>query len=165
MMCEEIFGPILPIVAVDSIDEAIAFINAREKPLALYFFSSDKANVAKVLSQTTSGGACVNDVIMHAITDMPFGGVGGSGMGAYVSSSSSSSSSLFSKTSLRIVVAAAAAAAAGSGGGGAAAAAAAALPPLSLPLSLSILIFNIHFGFDVVFSFSKSFQLSWETWL
>ena len=69
MMCEEIFGPILPIVAVDSIDEAIAFINAREKPLALYFFSSDKANVAKVLSQTTSGGACVNDVIMPRVIE------------------------------------------------------------------------------------------------
>ena len=84
VMQEEIFGPILPVLVVDSVDEAIAFINAREKPLALYVFTSDSANAERVLSNTSSGGACVNDAISHlAVPELPFGGVGESGMGAY----------------------------------------------------------------------------------
>jgi len=84
VMQEEIFGPILPVLAVDSMDEAIRFINAREKPLALYVFSRDKATQAKVIAQTSSGGLCVNDTLSHiAVPDMPFGGVGESGMGGY----------------------------------------------------------------------------------
>ncbi|HBP23128.1 MAG TPA: aldehyde dehydrogenase family protein [Planctomycetes bacterium] len=84
VMQEEIFGPILPVLVIDSVDEAISFINAREKPLALYVFTSDKANAERVLQNTSSGGACVNDAISHlAVPELPFGGVGESGMGAY----------------------------------------------------------------------------------
>uniref|UniRef100_A0AAY4DGR0 Aldehyde dehydrogenase n=1 Tax=Denticeps clupeoides TaxID=299321 RepID=A0AAY4DGR0_9TELE len=84
LMQEEIFGPVLPIVNVSSIDEAIHFINRREKPLALYVFSSDKKVIKRMLSETSSGGVTVNDVIMHyTVTSLPFGGVGNSGMGRY----------------------------------------------------------------------------------
>ncbi|MBP0000122.1 MAG: aldehyde dehydrogenase [Cyanobacteria bacterium SID2] len=84
VMQEEIFGPILPILSYDTLDEAIDRINERPKPLALYVFSNDKATQRRVLSETSSGGACVNDTIMHlAVTDLPFGGVGTSGMGSY----------------------------------------------------------------------------------
>eukprot|EP01126_Amoeba_proteus_P063720 TRINITY_DN8809_c0_g1_i6.p1 TRINITY_DN8809_c0_g1~~TRINITY_DN8809_c0_g1_i6.p1 ORF type:complete len:307 (+),score=59.20 TRINITY_DN8809_c0_g1_i6:711-1631(+) len=84
IMKEEIFGPVLPIVPVDGIDQAIDFINSRPKPLALYVFSQNQKVVDKVLSTTTSGGGCVNDCILHNICkEMPFGGVGESGMGAY----------------------------------------------------------------------------------
>jgi aldehyde dehydrogenase (NAD+) len=84
LMADEIFGPILPIVTVDDIDEAISFINRRPKPLALYVFSGDSAVAERVLERTSSGGACVNDVVAHlANHELPFGGVGPSGMGAY----------------------------------------------------------------------------------
>merc|ERR1712130_377689 len=84
IMKEEIFGPLLPIIVVDNMDEAIHFVNSREKPLALYVFSSDNKVVNKILSTTTSGGACVNDTIFHVSNPhLPFGGVGQSGMGAY----------------------------------------------------------------------------------
>ncbi|XP_074660079.1 aldehyde dehydrogenase, dimeric NADP-preferring-like isoform X2 [Tubulanus polymorphus] len=84
VMKEEIFGPVLPIVNVEDVDEAIRFINEREKPLALYIFSKDSACYDKIISQTSSGGVCVNDVIMHAAMEtLPFGGVGSSGMGSY----------------------------------------------------------------------------------
>ncbi|XP_062872531.1 aldehyde dehydrogenase family 3 member A2-like isoform X2 [Trichomycterus rosablanca] len=84
IMQEEIFGPVLPIVAVSDISEAIQFINEREKPLALYVFSSDKKVIKRMLNQTTSGGVVVNDVIMHyTVNSLPFGGVGKSGMGRY----------------------------------------------------------------------------------
>ncbi|NWH80560.1 AL3B1 dehydrogenase, partial [Piaya cayana] len=77
VMQEEIFGPILPIVTVASVDDAIAFINARERPLALYVFSSDHKVVNRVLERTSSGGFCANDTIMHmTLTSLPFGGVG-----------------------------------------------------------------------------------------
>lgn len=83
VMTEEIFGPVLPVLSVSSIDEAIAFINGREKPLALYFFGSVKEG-RKVIGRTSSGGACINDVVMHIANDhLPFGGVGNSGMGQY----------------------------------------------------------------------------------
>jgi len=84
VMSEEIFGPILPILNVDSVEDAVSFINAREKPLALYVFSNKKPVVDALLHRTSYGGATVNDVMFHfAIDDLPFGGVGESGMGAY----------------------------------------------------------------------------------
>jgi coniferyl-aldehyde dehydrogenase len=84
VMREEIFGPVLPIVPYDSLDEAIAYVNARPRPLALYYFGADKAARDTVLARTTSGGASVNETLMHVVVEnIPFGGVGPSGMGAY----------------------------------------------------------------------------------
>ena len=84
VMQEEIFGPVLPIVPVKDTDAAIAFVNQREKPLALYVFSNDNATIEKVFRQTSSGAAVANDTIMHAaVSSLPFGGVGNSGQGAY----------------------------------------------------------------------------------
>ncbi|XP_064534021.1 aldehyde dehydrogenase family 3 member A2-like [Pseudopipra pipra] len=84
VMEEEIFGPVLPIVTVKSVEEAIEFINCREKPLALYVFSNNKKLIRRVISETSSGGMTANDVLMHMVVpDLPFGGVGHSGMGAY----------------------------------------------------------------------------------
>uniref|UniRef100_H9G4K1 Aldehyde dehydrogenase family 3 member A2 n=1 Tax=Anolis carolinensis TaxID=28377 RepID=H9G4K1_ANOCA len=84
VMQEEIFGPILPIVPIRSLDEAIKFINAREKPLALYAFASDNKKIKRMIAETSSGGVTANDVLMHfAVPGFPFGGVGNSGMGAY----------------------------------------------------------------------------------
>ena len=83
VMQEEIFGPILPVMTFDHIDEAINYINKNEKPLAFYYFGKNK-KAKDVLSKTTSGGACVNDVLMHIVNhNLPFGGVGNSGMGKY----------------------------------------------------------------------------------
>lgn len=83
-MSEEIFGPILPVLPVDDVDDAIRFVNDRDRPLALYVFSESRAVQDRVLAETTSGGACVNTTVMHvAVPDLPFGGVGPSGMGAY----------------------------------------------------------------------------------
>lgn len=83
-MQEEIFGPVLPVLGYQDIGEAIAQINARPKPLALYIFSRSKSLQEKVLASTSSGGVCINDVFLHiAIWGMPFGGVGDSGIGAY----------------------------------------------------------------------------------
>ncbi|HET8764165.1 MAG TPA: coniferyl aldehyde dehydrogenase [Rhodanobacter sp.] len=80
----EIFGPALVLRTYGRIDEAIAAINAGERPLALYYFGSDEAEQAKVLDNTLSGGVAINDVLMHAaLEDAPFGGVGASGMGHY----------------------------------------------------------------------------------
>ena len=84
LMQEEIFGPILPILPVENLDEAIEFVNGREKPLALYVFTSEDETAGRVLSETSSGGACVNAAIWHvANPHLPFGGVGPSGMGSY----------------------------------------------------------------------------------
>ncbi len=84
VMQEEIFGPILPVLAVDGPEEANAFITARPKPLALYVFASDDAVVDAVVDGTSSGGVCINQTLMHLLPpDLPFGGVGDSGMGAY----------------------------------------------------------------------------------
>ncbi|XP_075051258.1 aldehyde dehydrogenase family 3 member A2 isoform X1 [Mixophyes fleayi] len=84
VMQEEIFGPLLPILTVKNVDEAIQFINQREKPLALYVFSNNKKIIKKMISQTSSGGVTANDVFMHfSVAELPFGGVGNSGMGAY----------------------------------------------------------------------------------
>ena len=84
VMGEEIFGPLLPILTFDSIDEIIRDINAGPKPLALYIFSEDKATVKRITSRVSFGGGCINDCIIHlATSEMGFGGVGESGMGAY----------------------------------------------------------------------------------
>jgi coniferyl-aldehyde dehydrogenase len=84
VMQDEIFGPILPVMTYDSIDQAIDYVNDRDRPLGLYYFGQDKAEEEKVLSRTISGGVTVNDVIFHnAMEDLPFGGVGPSGMGSY----------------------------------------------------------------------------------
>ena len=81
---EEIFGPVLPIVTYETIEEAIAFINKRTHPLALYYFSHDAEEERKVLDRTTSGGVTINDCMTHAFENsLPFGGIGPSGMGAY----------------------------------------------------------------------------------
>jgi len=89
IMADEIFGPILPILAYDQIAEAIAFVNAQPKPLALYLFSSNKQNQAQVLQSIPFGGGCLNDIIMHlGNPELPFGGVGNSGMGSYHGKSS-----------------------------------------------------------------------------
>lgn len=84
LMEEEIFGPLLPILEYDNIGEAIEFVNARPKPLALYFFSRDRENQDRVLRETSFGGGCLNDTLVHLSNPrLPFGGVGESGLGAY----------------------------------------------------------------------------------
>lgn len=84
VMQDEIFGPLLPIVSYSRIDEAFAYVNQRPRPLALYYFGYDKAEQTRVLEQTHSGGVCLNDTLLHvAQDDLPFGGVGPSGMGHY----------------------------------------------------------------------------------
>ncbi|MGF1697257.1 coniferyl aldehyde dehydrogenase [Vibrio lamellibrachiae] len=84
VMQEEIFGPLLPIIGYDSMDEVIQFINRRERPLALYLMSDDKELQANILENTHSGGICFNDTLLHvALDDAPFGGSGESGMGHY----------------------------------------------------------------------------------
>jgi aldehyde dehydrogenase (NAD+) len=83
-MTDEIFGPILPILTYRTLPEALRFVNARPKPLAFYVFAEDHAVQKDALRGTTSGGACVNDVVAHlSVHGLPFGGVGESGMGAY----------------------------------------------------------------------------------
>ena len=84
VMQEEIFGPVLPVVGFRDIDGAIAHVNAQARPLALYLFSHDQANCRKVMLQTTSGNVTINNTLLHyAVEDLPFGGVGASGIGAY----------------------------------------------------------------------------------
>ena len=83
-MGEEIFGPILPILTYDELDEALLEISRRPHPLALYIFTGSKAAAEKALSRCRFGGGCVNDVVIHlATSQMGFGGFGESGMGAY----------------------------------------------------------------------------------
>lgn len=83
LMTEEIFGPIFPLHEFEDIDEVIQFVNERDKPLALYYFGDEKRGW-KLIRRTSSGGACINDTIMHiANENVPFGGVGNSGMGSY----------------------------------------------------------------------------------
>lgn len=83
-MQEEIFGPVLPIVTYRELDDAIAYVNARPRPLALYYFDEDEKRVDKVLSSTMSGGVTINDCVVHlGQHNLPFGGVGPSGMGQY----------------------------------------------------------------------------------
>ena len=84
VMQEEIFGPILPVMTYASMDEAVDYVNAHDRPLGLYYFGSDKTEESRVLSRTISGGVTINDVVFHnAMEDLPFGGTGPSGMGNY----------------------------------------------------------------------------------
>ena len=84
MMEEELFGPLLPIRTYSNFEETISYINSQPRPLAAYYFGDDKQEEAALINRTTSGGVCINDVIMQvAQEDLPFGGVGPSGMGAY----------------------------------------------------------------------------------
>lgn len=84
VMQEEIFGPILPVLEYEDLHKVIEHINSRPKPLALYFFSRDKIKQKKILSQSSSGGVCINDTLSHITTrTLPFGGVGESGIGQY----------------------------------------------------------------------------------
>ena len=84
VMREEIFGPVLPVISYRTIDDAIRFVTSRPKPLALYLFAKSAEIQQQVIGRTSSGGACINDVVMHlAVPELPFGGVGPSGMGAY----------------------------------------------------------------------------------
>jgi aldehyde dehydrogenase (NAD+) len=83
-MCEEIFGPILPVADFDTIEDALGFLRGRPAPLALYLFTRDRSTQERVLDATTSGGVCLNDTVTHMVgTGLPFGGVGASGLGAY----------------------------------------------------------------------------------
>jgi coniferyl-aldehyde dehydrogenase len=84
LMRHEIFGPLLPVIGYDDVEEAIAFINAQPRPLALYWFDDDAKRIERALKQTHVGGVCVNETLMHvAQEELPFGGVGPSGMGHY----------------------------------------------------------------------------------
>jgi aldehyde dehydrogenase (NAD+) len=83
IMQEEIFGPLLPVIEYDDLRQAIAFVNKRPKPLALYFFSRDKSLQNRVLRETSAGGGCINDTVIHETTCLPFGGAGPSGIGKY----------------------------------------------------------------------------------
>ena len=84
LMQEEIFGPILPILNLETVEESIEYINNRPKPLALYYFDSKKSRIDWLLKNTLSGGVLINDTLYHlAQHNLPFGGVGASGMGHY----------------------------------------------------------------------------------
>lgn len=84
IMQEELFGPLLPILPYDNLDEAIDYVNNRPRPLALYYFDYDKERGQRVLETTHSGGVCINDTLSHVMSDdVPFGGIGPSGMGHY----------------------------------------------------------------------------------
>lgn len=84
VMQNEIFAPILPLMHYDTLDDAIAFVNERPRPLALYVFGDNNRDIDKVRTNTVSGGLCINEVVMHVVQhDLPFGGVGDSGTGAY----------------------------------------------------------------------------------
>jgi coniferyl-aldehyde dehydrogenase len=84
IMQDEIFGPLLPLKTYDRLDEAIAFVNARPRPLALYYFGNDARNITQIKERTTTGGITVNDIATHAaIETLPLGGIGNSGMGCY----------------------------------------------------------------------------------
>lgn len=84
VMQEEIFGPVLPVKTYQTISEAVAYVNANDRPLGLYYFGEDKAETEQVLNTTTSGGVTLNDVIFHVgQEDLPFGGIGPAGMGSY----------------------------------------------------------------------------------
>ena len=84
IMTQEIFGPILAIVETNSLEDSINFVNSMPKPLALYIFSNDKESIKQIVNNTSSSGVCINDTIMHITEEnLPFGGVGNSGMGSY----------------------------------------------------------------------------------
>ncbi|MGL6120794.1 MAG: aldehyde dehydrogenase family protein, partial [Fusobacteriaceae bacterium] len=84
IMKEEIFGPLLPILEFEDLKEVISFVNKRPNPLALYYFSNNNKKISLILNETSSGGVCINDTINHILNiNLPFGGVGFSGMGSY----------------------------------------------------------------------------------
>ncbi|HBO81414.1 MAG TPA: hypothetical protein DD502_25110 [Cupriavidus sp.] len=84
VMQEEIFGPVLPLVNCPDLDHAIDYVNAHPRPLAAYYFGSDATRQKRFTERTTSGAAVINDTLIHAfIEDLPFGGIGPSGIGAY----------------------------------------------------------------------------------
>ncbi len=84
LLQDEIFGPILPVIPYDTLDDALNHVNERPRPLALYYFDHDKTRIQRVLNETTSGGVTINDTMLHVAAEcLPFGGVGPSGMGAY----------------------------------------------------------------------------------
>nr|WP_298928104.1 coniferyl aldehyde dehydrogenase [uncultured Erythrobacter sp.] len=84
VMQEEIFGPVLPVKTYKAVDQAVDYVNEHDRPLGLYYFGDDKAEQERVLTRTISGGVTTNDVIFHvSMEDLPFGGVGPSGMGSY----------------------------------------------------------------------------------
>ena len=84
IMKEEIFGPILPVLEYSTIDEVISMVNAKEKPLALYYFSKDKNNISRISKEAHFGGGCINTTVIHTSNPhLPFGGIGESGMGSY----------------------------------------------------------------------------------
>ena len=84
VMDDEIFGPILPVLTYGHLDEAVAFVNDRPKPLALYVFGSKATSIDRVVDRTSAGGVTINHTLLHvSVHDLPFGGVGASGMGSY----------------------------------------------------------------------------------
>jgi aldehyde dehydrogenase (NAD+) len=84
IMQEEIFGPLLPVLPFRSLDEVLETINSKTKPLALYIFSKSKANTERILNNTSAGGTCINDTLLHFLhPELPFGGVNTSGIGSY----------------------------------------------------------------------------------
>lgn len=84
VMNEEIFGPVLPVLDFENINEVIEYVNKREKPLALYYFSENKKSIDNIINKTSAGGVTINDTVIHVgTTGIPFGGVGNSGMGSY----------------------------------------------------------------------------------
>ncbi|WP_370249257.1 aldehyde dehydrogenase family protein, partial [Thalassolituus sp.] len=84
VMQEEIFGPILPVIPYDSLEEAIQLVNSKPRPLALYYFDWNQGRANTILATTHSGGVCINDSLSHVpADDLPFGGIGPSGMGHY----------------------------------------------------------------------------------
>lgn len=84
LMAEEVFGPLLSVITVPSVDRAIEIVNSKDKPLALYIFTTEQATVDDVLARTSSGGVSVNDALVHvANPHLPFGGIGESGLGCY----------------------------------------------------------------------------------
>ena len=83
-MQEEIFGPVMPILTYDRFEDLFGLLSDKQKPLALYLFSEDKAHIEQITHRIRYGGGCINDTIIHlATSEMPFGGVGESGMGGY----------------------------------------------------------------------------------
>jgi coniferyl-aldehyde dehydrogenase len=84
IMHEEIFGPILPIIGINSTEDAINYVNSKDRPLALYWFGKDKKVLNEIITRTHAGGVCINDTLLHAsVESLPFGGIGASGMGSY----------------------------------------------------------------------------------
>lgn len=84
LLTDEIFGPILPVIPFDDIDDCVEYINTHEKPLALYYFTRSKKRARYMIQHTSSGGVCINDTISHVVNpDLPFGGIGNSGIGQY----------------------------------------------------------------------------------